>query len=76
MLNGPRTTISIKRMGEIDMKAFQQTCKERCSRDEADIKALELCSLWQDKMKNPDWHPFKIVTVEGNSQAWLIYNDF
>ncbi|KAK1402079.1 Factor of DNA methylation 1 [Heracleum sosnowskyi] len=68
ILNGPRTNISVKRMGEIDGKVFQQTCKGRFSPDEAEIKALELCSLWQENMKNPEWHPFKIVSVEGNSQ--------
>lgn len=33
ILNGPRTNISVKRMGEIDMKVFQQTCKGRFSQE-------------------------------------------
>ncbi|KAL8155817.1 factor of DNA methylation 1-like [Apium graveolens] len=74
ILSGPRTNISVKRMGEIDMKVFQQTMKGRFSLDEADIKALELCTLWQENMKNPEWHPFKIVSVEGNSQPQEIIN--
>lgn len=50
------------------MKVFQQKCKERFSGDEAEIKALEMCSLWQENVKNSEWHPFKIVTVEGSSE--------
>ncbi|KAK3021815.1 hypothetical protein RJ639_047170 [Escallonia herrerae] len=64
MLSG-RTHIGIKRMGEIDVKAFQKLCKERFLVDEADIKASELCSQWQDRLNNPNWHPFEIVMVEG-----------
>ncbi|KAK2970276.1 hypothetical protein RJ640_021351 [Escallonia rubra] len=64
MLSG-RTNIGIKRMGEIDVKAFQKPCKERFAVDEADIKASELCSLWQDRLNNPNWHPFEVVMVEG-----------
>ncbi|KAK3021814.1 hypothetical protein RJ639_047169 [Escallonia herrerae] len=58
-----RMNIGIRRMGEIDVKAFQQTCKERFPLEEAQIKASELCSLWQETMKNSDWHPFKVVIV-------------
>lgn len=72
ILNGPRTNISVKRMGEIDVKVFQQTCKGRFPPDEAEIKAVELCTLWQDNMKNPEWHPFKIVSVQGNSQHQVL----
>lgn len=59
-------------MGEINMKVFLETCKGRFSADEAEIKALELCSLWQEILKNPEWHPFKIVVVEGNSQEKVV----
>lgn len=74
ILSGPRTNISVKRMGEIDVKVFQQKCKERFSGDEADIKALEMCSLWQENMKNSEWHPYKIVAVEGSSEHQEILN--
>ena len=59
---GGRTNIGIKRMGEIELKPFQNTCKERFPSEEAQIKAMELCSLWQEKLKNPDWHPLRVVT--------------
>ncbi|KAK1320992.1 hypothetical protein QJS10_CPA03g01640 [Acorus calamus] len=57
-----RALIGIKRMGEIDQKAFQVACKQRYVED-ADWKAAEFCSKWQEELKKADWHPFKIVTI-------------
>ncbi|CAK9186820.1 unnamed protein product [Ilex paraguariensis] len=70
-----RTNIGIKRMGEIDTKAFQNACKLRYPLEEAQIKATELCSLWQERLKNPDWHPFKIVTYGESCQEILNEDD-
>lgn len=58
---GHRAIIGIKRMGEIDPSAFKKTCKQRFQPEDAEISALELCSLWQEKLKNPQWHPFRVV---------------
>lgn len=70
MLSSNRVNIGIKRMGEIDEKAFKNVCKQRYSAEEADIKAVELCSLWQEKLKNPEWHPFRVVEdSKGNAQV-------
>ncbi|XVF26498.1 hypothetical protein REPUB_Repub14bG0021400 [Reevesia pubescens] len=65
-LLGARTNIGLKRMGELDSKAFQDTCKLRFSPDEAAIQATTLCSLWQENLKNSEWHPFKIIEEGGN----------
>lgn len=70
MLCDSRTTITLKRMGEIDAKVFKQTCKKRFPLKNADFEASELCGLWQDKLMNPEWHPFKIIMVEGNPKVW------
>lgn len=70
-----RNLIGLKRMGEIDTKPFHNTCKLRFKPSEAEVKAFELCSLWQERMKNPDWHPFKIVMLEGGNHQELIDND-
>ncbi|KAI3455251.1 hypothetical protein Pfo_011914 [Paulownia fortunei] len=68
--------IGIKRMGEIDEKAFKNVCKLRFPPEEAEIKAVELCSLWQEKLKNPEWHPFQIVEDDrGNAQNLLKEDD-
>lgn len=68
-----RTLIGIKRMGEIDIKPFQIACDKKYPKEEGGVKAAVLCSKWQDELKKPEWHPFKIVTVNGNTQ---VNNDF
>ncbi|KAB2077083.1 hypothetical protein ES319_A06G079700v1 [Gossypium barbadense] len=51
------TNIGLKRMGELDPKAFHDTCKSRFPPDEAEIQATTLCLSWQENLKNLDWHP-------------------
>ncbi|KAL1551324.1 factor of DNA methylation 1-like [Salvia divinorum] len=76
MLSSNRVNIGIKRMGELDEKGFKNACKKRYPLEEADIKALELCSLWQEKLKNPEWHPFRVVEdSKGNAQHVLKEDD-
>ncbi|XP_058109635.1 factor of DNA methylation 1-like isoform X2 [Magnolia sinica] len=62
MLSG-RTLIGIKRMGELDGKPFFAACKKKFPVEEAGVKSMELCSLWEDHLKNPEWHPFKNIIV-------------
>lgn len=60
-------------MGDLDYKPFYNVCKERFSDEEAQVQASTLCSLWQDNLTKTDWHPFKIITVDGNAQVYLFY---
>jgi len=69
MLNGPKGNIGIKRMGELDQKVFVTKCKERFSLQEAGTKGVELCSLWQENVKNSAWHPFKVITNEDKAEV-------
>ncbi|KAM7254211.1 hypothetical protein ACFE04_031893 [Oxalis oulophora] len=70
-LLGVRNKIGIKRMGEINEKAFANTCKQKFPAGEAQIQATTLCSLWQENLKNPQWHPFKFQEVNGKIEAFL-----
>ncbi|KAL6857034.1 hypothetical protein ACP4OV_018416 [Aristida adscensionis] len=73
-LLGPRSNIGIKRMGELDAKPFLAACKQRYGAD-ADIKAVELCSIWEDHLKDPNWHPLKIVTTGSTTKQVIDDND-
>ncbi|KAG6383202.1 hypothetical protein SASPL_157051 [Salvia splendens] len=76
MLSSNRVNIGIKRVGELDEKGFKNACKQRYPPEEADIKAVELCSLLQEKLKNPEWHPFRVVEdSKGNAQHVLKEDD-
>ncbi|PWA90105.1 XH/XS domain-containing protein [Artemisia annua] len=73
MLNGPN--IGLRRMGELDMKVFYDACKMRFGQEEAQIKASELCTLWQDKLKDAGWHPFKVVIVNDEPKQVIKEDD-
>ncbi|CAK7325914.1 unnamed protein product [Dovyalis caffra] len=69
------TSIGVKRMGDLDSKPFLVASKRKFLDEEADEKTLELCSLWEDRLRDPSWHPFKvIVDKEGNSKE--IINEY
>ncbi|RVX07783.1 Factor of DNA methylation 2 [Vitis vinifera] len=65
-----------EKVGEMEnLESLNQTLivKERQSNDELQaartelITAYTLVSLWQENLKKPEWHPFKIVEVEGKT---------
>uniref|UniRef100_K7MH50 Protein INVOLVED IN DE NOVO 2 n=2 Tax=Glycine max TaxID=3847 RepID=K7MH50_SOYBN len=62
------SNIRLKRMGEIDTIPFLDAMKKRYNEEEAEERASELCSLWEEYLKNPDWHPFKVIMVEGKEK--------
>ncbi|KAL7118792.1 hypothetical protein ACP275_02G023800 [Erythranthe tilingii] len=57
-------SIGIKRMGELDSKAFIAAAKRKYMKHEVDEKAAELCTGWQYQLKKANWHPFKNVPAE------------
>ncbi|KAJ3676848.1 hypothetical protein LUZ60_002572 [Juncus effusus] len=76
MQTGQRSLIGIKRMGEIDEKAFQRACGlMNLPKSEVDVRAMELCSKWQDEMKKQEWQPFIRVTVDGKSKEVIDKDD-
>lgn len=75
LLSSNRVSIGIKRMGELDEKPFKTACKTRFPPDEAEIKAAELCSLWQESMKESEWYPFQIINDENGNPKILLKDD-
>lgn len=65
-----RAIIGVKRMGELESKPFQSAARSKFSLEEADEKAMELCSLWEENLRDSGWHPFKIIVdKEGNCKV-------
>lgn len=60
-----RTTLRIKRMGEVDVRPFQELCFRRRSDGDQDTISVMLCSAWQENVKNPQWQPFKTALIDG-----------
>lgn len=65
--------IGVKRMGELDTKPFHDSCKRKYPEDEADLKAVKLSSLWEEYLRDPEWHPFQIIKVNDGHKVISIH---
>ncbi|XP_047316231.1 protein INVOLVED IN DE NOVO 2 [Impatiens glandulifera] len=81
LINGLRDVskggkIGVKRMGELDNKPFHEAMLKRYKDEEAaDDRATELCSLWEEYLRDPEWHPFKVVIVNDKPQEMINEED-
>ncbi|XP_031259580.1 protein INVOLVED IN DE NOVO 2-like [Pistacia vera] len=71
-----RADIGVKRMGELDNRPFLEAMKRKYNDEEAEDRASELCSLWEEFLKDPDWHPFRVVTVGEKHQFQVLFEKF
>nr|XP_043618446.1 protein INVOLVED IN DE NOVO 2-like [Erigeron canadensis] len=72
----PKTShIGVKSMGELNNKPFVDAMKRKYNESEAIDRASELCSLWEEFLRDPNWHPFKVITDNGKSQLVMDEND-
>ncbi|PIN12173.1 Centromere-associated protein NUF2 [Handroanthus impetiginosus] len=67
--------VAVKRMGELDSKPFHEAMKRKYREAEADERATELCSLWEEYLRDPEWHPIKVVIINGKHQAVINEED-
>ncbi|TYJ31190.1 hypothetical protein E1A91_A06G181800v1 [Gossypium mustelinum] len=70
-----RANIGVKRMGELDGKPFLEAMKRRYNEELAEERASEICSLWEEYLKDPDWHPFKRIKLEGREEYQEVIDD-
>ncbi|KAF7063769.1 hypothetical protein CFC21_070259 [Triticum aestivum] len=70
-----RANIGIKRMGDLDLKSFAIACKRKMAKEDAEVTASILCSKWEDEIRNPEWHPFKVVVDGGKAKEILREDD-
>lgn len=66
--------IGLKRMGEVAQKPFQEVCMQKFSAQDWEMRSVELSSLWQEKVNNPNWHPFKQVAKDGKMQVSFFHS--
>ncbi|CAA0816427.1 Factor of DNA methylation 1 [Striga hermonthica] len=64
-----------KRVAKIDTKDFRNACSLRFPLEQPEIMADELCSLWQEKLKNPEWNPFTFVEYKRWEPQWVVNKD-
>lgn len=56
-------------MGELNSKPFHEAIKRKYDEVEADERTTELCSLWEEYLRDSDWHPIKVVEIKGKHQV-------
>lgn len=68
-LKESRAFICVKRMGELNEKPFHAAARKIYNSEEAAEKAMELCSLWEDHLRDPNWHPYKVIQKGQNVEV-------
>ncbi|KAK9938892.1 hypothetical protein M0R45_015606 [Rubus argutus] len=68
--------IGVKTLGDLDLKAFQVSAKKRfCDEEEANERAVELCSIWENYIGDSKWNPFKVISDEKGKRKEIINED-
>ncbi|XP_037410542.1 factor of DNA methylation 3-like [Triticum dicoccoides] len=65
-----QTSICIKRMGILDQESLEKAFQQKLSEHDAAL----FCARWEAEIGNPDWHPFKVIMVDGK-QLEIISED-
>lgn len=61
-------------MGELDEKPFHAAAKKKFNSEEAAEKAVAVCSLWEDYLRDPNWHPYKIIQKGQTAEVCTLFN--
>lgn len=63
--------IRVKRIGELDSKPFLTACERKYSSEDAVEKGKKLCSEWEAHLGDPSWHPFRVISEQGDFKEIL-----
>ncbi|MCL7033046.1 hypothetical protein MKW94_023680, partial [Papaver nudicaule] len=62
-----RALIGVKRIGEFDNKPFHDAWKRKYGNSDS-VQATLMCTTWEEFLRDPNWHPYKIIKVGNNEQ--------
>ncbi|KAJ0263896.1 Factor of DNA methylation 3 [Hirschfeldia incana] len=63
-LRDTRSHIGVRRMGELDTKPFMEAMRRKYCQEDLEDWAVEIIQLWEEYLKDPDWHPFKRIKLD------------
>ncbi|XP_073351832.1 uncharacterized protein [Aegilops tauschii subsp. strangulata] len=74
-LTTDRTSIGIKKMGMLNLESLEKAFNQKLSEPaESSYHAALFCEKWENEIRNPKWHPFKAIMVDGKEMASEIYD--
>uniref|UniRef100_A0A0E0LGB2 Factor of DNA methylation 1-5/IDN2 domain-containing protein n=1 Tax=Oryza punctata TaxID=4537 RepID=A0A0E0LGB2_ORYPU len=72
-LTSGRASIGIRRMGELDPKAFANACTQTLPKKQLDSALLY--SKWESEINDSSWHPFRLINIDGKNKEILSEDD-
>ncbi|CDY37917.1 BnaA06g19000D [Brassica napus] len=63
-----KLSIGVKRMGELVTKPFMDALQQKYCQQDVEDRAIDVLQLWEDYLKDPDWHPFKRIKLENQER--------
>nr|XP_045090324.1 factor of DNA methylation 5-like [Aegilops tauschii subsp. strangulata] len=75
-LTTDRTSIGIKKMGMLNLESLEKAFNQKLSEPaESSYHAALFCEKWENEIRNPKWHPFKAIMVDGKEMEILCEDD-
>ncbi|XP_044420914.1 factor of DNA methylation 1 [Triticum aestivum] len=67
--------IGIKRMGDLDLKEFAKACKQDLLQEDAQVDSSVLCSKWEARIADSNWHPFEVRMNDDGKEKEVLLKD-
>ncbi|KAF2589512.1 hypothetical protein F2Q70_00040507 [Brassica cretica] len=65
----------VNRMGELVTKPFMDALQQKYCQQDVEDRAIDVLQLWEDYLKDPDWHPFKRIKLENQEREMEVIDD-
>ena len=67
-----RAYTGVKLMGDLNLKPIFDAAKKKYPPAEVELKAMEFSSVLEEKLRDPNWYPFKVITFGEDSKVSIL----